>query len=301
MSVLSRLSRGLLVLAIGCSLSGCANYFMITTEYVAADTPIPPPEVLKTREYSSHAKQVRVLAIQAPDRCINEGASTRSGKQRQNASVMQTTCGVHLADIERGLVRSGYQVVSWKEMWLTQKQDGVSPRDAAIKLKADAIFLVNSLDRSSVSQGENARWERRFYKSSSAGETQDAASVNEVLKKQFIKRIRKQERILAGTQRLSATINATMIMTRTGRSVWFYEWTASEEKQAALKGEVLVACDAELCTQAARGGTGRRGKLSSGDTEAISTQGRSADVKRTIHDRLMKQVIRDLVGRFAAG
>jgi hypothetical protein len=291
-----------LALAMAVLLPGCANYYFLTTEYVSADVPIDPPEILETKEYTRRLGTVQVLAVQAPDRCIQEGAAARSGQQKEESSLMQTNCGVHLADIERGLVRNGYQVVSWKELWLTQVQDKISPRDAAIKLNADAIFLVNSLELSSVSQGENARWERRFYESSTAGDQEGSAMVDEPTKKQFLKLLRKKERTLQGNKRLSATINATMIMTKTGRSIWFYEWTLAEEKAAEMKGDLHVSCADMLCQKAdMAAGASRKRKLSSGDTEALSTQGRSADVIRAIHDRLMASVIKDLVARFAAG
>ncbi len=276
-------------------LTACSKYYALTTEYVSADITEAPAEIVTTPAYNKMYVKLKIIAVQAPDKCINETSAEKSGKAERKAAVVTTQCGVEMAEIERGLVRQGYQVLSWKELAQAQKKYSQSPKDAAEKLGAEAIFLINSTERGKVHQGENARWERRFYNSNSDGLRKAPPLVNETRKSQFLRLLRSTEGKLAERKRLSTTVNATVFLVSTGRAIWFYDWTHAEEELKNVKGSRHVFCEEEYCQRAAKHlARQKSSKLSSGDTSAVSTQGRPADVIKAIHTRLMKEVIIDM-------
>ena len=125
-------------------LTACSKYYTLTTEYISADLPEASAEIVTTLAYEKLYNQFKIIAVQAPDKCINETSGQKSGKSERKAAILTTQCGVEMAEIERGLVRQGYQVLSWKELAQSQKKYSQSPKDAAKKLGAEAIFLINS-------------------------------------------------------------------------------------------------------------------------------------------------------------
>lgn len=287
------------------SLTGCSSFYRVNSQYVSNDSEVEKPEILETKQYQSGIKSVNVIAVQAPDKCTQDTASTKRGQSNTKESVVVSVCGDSLSDIERGLVRAGFQVVSWKQFQAEQQQNSLTPREAAKKLNTDAIFLINSLDTSEVKMGRDARFERRFYHSNEEGEKESKALVGDTLKEILLSSIKPEEKSLYQSTRLSATVNATVMLAETGQSIWFYEWTVPERKEIKTEFSVLVQCasDDDCETVAPLSDEGFfddfSENLSSGDVEAISTAQLSANQKVVIWDKLLKEVIADLLTRFS--
>ncbi len=283
-------------------LSGCSQYYLLTTDYLTIDVPEKPAEIVATTDYMVKRKDMKTLAIQAPSSCANETSSQMSGKSdAPSANLLSLGCGVEMAEVERGLAREGLTVISWVELDKTEKAHGLSPRDAAIQLHADAIFLINSMDCSDTNQGGNTRWDRKFFHSEINGNKEEPAMVNDNLKAKFIQLLRGSEnKILSSYKRLSCTVNASVISVDAGKSVWFYDWTHVEGKRAAMSDAIHVVCNNQtLCSPVFKTKDNQfSGGLSSGDSSEISVQGRPENETKAAGFKLVKEVINNLVQKF---
>ncbi|NOR70394.1 MAG: hypothetical protein GQ532_12000 [Methylomarinum sp.] len=282
-------------------LSGCAKYYALTTEYVAENSSETLAEVVSTPNYKRILSSIKTVAVQAPDYCIDETKTQKDGT-RAESTILKTECGIEMGEIERGWAKFGYEVLSWKVLIHTQKSFNLSPREAAKKLGADAILLVNSTERGEVHAGADARWERRYFESNKHGNQAGSAYVDSMKERQFIRLLGGQERKLFSKSRLSVTINTSVVLVSTGKAVWFYEWTHAEKKQVQTKGNLHVICEKDYCRPAPKLVDSQRAThLSSGNSEALSTQKTPHSQRRAIHTRLMKEVINDMVNKFSSG
>ncbi|MCK4840989.1 MAG: hypothetical protein KAT04_03790 [Methylococcales bacterium] len=289
-------------------LTGCSKHYALTTEYVAENTSEVAAEVISTAKYRRFLPTIKTIVIQAPDRCIDETKSQKDGIKAES-TILKTNCGIEMAEIERGWAKFGYEVLSWKVLKQTQQQEqtrngfALSAREAAKKLGADAILLVNSTERGYVKSGSDARWDRRYFVSDKRGNKRNPAYVNKTIERQFIRLLGGRERQLSSSSRLSVTINASVILVSTGQAVWFYEWTHAEKKQAEVKDELHVVCKKGYCRLAPKMRDGRRKatRLSSGNSSALSTQRKPQNQRSATHTRLMKEVISDMVRKFSSG
>lgn len=282
-------------------MTGCAKHYTLSTEYVANDAAETPAEVVSTSNYRNSLTSIKTIAVQAPDFCINETSTQKEGTRAESA-ILRINCGIEMGEIERGWAKFGYEVLSWKVLKQTQDKFNLSPRQAAERLGADAIVLINSTERSFVQPGENARWERRYFIADKQGHQQSPAYVNNITERQFIRMLGEEERKLVGKNRLSATINATVFLVSTGQAVWFYEWTHAEKKLEQSRADLHVICEKDFCRPAPQLLRGdRQTRLSSGNTAALSTQRTPQNQYRAIHSRLMKEVINDMVKKFSSG
>ncbi len=284
-------------------LSGCAQYYVLTTDYITIDAPEKSAEIVATPDYMIKRKDIKTLAIQAPSRCASETSSQMSGKSDDVNANLVIECGPMMAEVERGLVKEGYAVISWVELDKTEKAHALSPRDAANQLRADAIFLINSMDCSDTNQGGNTRWDRKFFHSdySGNGTKGEPAMVNDNLKARFIQLLKGSEsRILNSYKRLSCTVNASVISVDTGKSVWFYDWTHVEGKRAAMSDAIHVACNNQtICSPVFKTKDNQSsGGLSSGDSSEVSVQGRPENEIKAAKFLLTKEAINNLVQKF---
>lgn len=308
----------LFVSMVALGLTACGSFYKVDSQYISNDAEVKKPEILETNLYKKEIKSVKTIAVQAPDKCTQDTSSDKRGQVKKKESIIVSVCGDSLSDIERGLVKAGYQVISWKQFDAEQRQNGLTPREAALKLKTDAIFLINSLDTSEVKLGEDARFERRFFKTNDAGKKKGPALVNDNEKKMFLAHIRPLERRLRNSKRLSATVNATVMMAESGQSIWFYEWTATENREINTNLSVMLDCDESIagttvsCVKTTPDESQgfiawfmslfspRTENMSSGDSEAITTGQRSANQQKAEWDKLLGKVIENLLENFKA-
>ena len=104
---------GLVLAVVSLSMSGCAKYYMVESSYVVSDLKEQPSQVTRSSR-APDLSMLRTVAVKAPDLCINESQSQKTGESKGNAQVMKVQCGVEMAQIESALARAGFAVISWK-------------------------------------------------------------------------------------------------------------------------------------------------------------------------------------------
>lgn len=85
--------------------SGCASYYVVSSDYVKDDMSEARPEVVESKSYQQEIRGIESLAVKAPDACINETASKSSGQASSAGTILKTACGVEMALLERELSR----------------------------------------------------------------------------------------------------------------------------------------------------------------------------------------------------
>jgi len=281
-------------------LSGCASYYVVQSRFVEADRVSPTPEVTVTPLYGQVLDAVQNVALRPPDTCEDRTAAQTEGQARSRAEVLRTRCGVEMAELERALAKGGFLVVSWSAIQDKAASDDVAPMKAAAELGVDALLQVNSLERSVIDPGLDARWERRFYASSRHGEVGAPAPVDRARRERFESLIAPEEQRILPGQRLAATIDANAVLVANGASFWFYRWTVVDQPPTDPLAEVYVVCDSDPCERV------REPAVSAGDEgptagsiEAVSSAGKAADRDQVTYHRLIRTLVEDLVARFS--
>ncbi|MGD2063024.1 MAG: hypothetical protein PVF51_05515 [Nitrospirota bacterium] len=288
-----------LLLALLPILSACTPHYLIRSEYVVTQQVNESPEIIETASYKEVLPTVSTIAVRAPDSCANETTAIHSGEAVGRGLLLKTDCGVEMSELERALAKAGYQVISWDIIKNRVRHDQhMTPVKAAQELGAQVLFQVNSLERSASNVRQDARWERRFYRSSSDGDQGSPAPVNAKLKDTFESFIIPQEQGALPERRLSATINATAVLVDTGQAIWFYEWTHKEALSDRYETDVLLACKHDVCWRPSAETKPER-EVYSGSTEAVSASERDASAINATYNELIGQALDDLVTRFA--
>ena len=288
---------GLAVLMTGCS---SYDYYQVESNFkMSAANDRIPATITKGQGFEANFPRIATIAVKAPDFCVSESQSQRTGTARAETNVMQTTCGVEMAQIESSLAKAGFGVISWKVLQ-NEMTVSTSHLDAAKKLKADAMFQINSLERGVTQAGQDARWDRRFYITSGGSKVPTAvdsymANLLDTYAKQ------NEQAMIAGIEVLSASINASVTLVENGRAIWFYEWNnvQSQEDADQIVANTYVYCIDGYCQPyTPQEYAAYNDQLVQGTSDAVSIGAKAADRRRAVHDKLMKQVVEDMVGRF---
>lgn len=148
--------------------------------------------------------------------------------------------------------------------------------------------------------GQDARWDRRFYITNSGSKVPTAVdSYMANLLDSYAKQ--NEQAMIAGIEVLSASINASVTLVENGRAIWFYEWNnvQSQEDADQIVANTYVYCIDGYCQPyVPQQNTGYSDQLVQGTSDAVSIGAKAADRRRAVHDKLMKQVVTDMVGRF---
>ena len=281
------------------ALPACTPHYLIRSEYVVSQQRTDDPEIIETASYRDLLPTLVTIAVRAPDSCANETTAIHSGEASGQGLLLKTDCGVEMSELERALAKAGYEVISWDIIRnRVIHDDNMTPVKAAQDLGAQILFQVNSLERSEASVRQDARWERRFYRSSPKGEQGSPAQVNANMKNTFERFIIPREKRELPETRLSATINATAVRVDTGQAIWFYEWTHKESLSDRYETEALLACKKERCWLASPEQKSER-EVFSGSTEAVSASERDANQRNATYNDLIREALDDLVTRFA--
>ncbi len=107
--------------------------------------------------------------------------------------------------------------------------------------------------------------------------------------------------MIAGIEVLSASINASVTLVENGRAIWFYEWNnvQSQEDADQIVANTYVYCIDGYCQPyTPQEYAAYNDQLVQGTSDAVSIGAKAADRRRAVHDKLMKQVVEDMVGRF---
>jgi hypothetical protein len=290
------------ILIVSCSLvTACAQtYYLVTSDFKVTDNQEAPPEIVESQTYRSMIPTIRSLAVMAPEGCADETAAQSSGEAAGQGVLLKTTCGIEMAELERALAKGGFQVISWNALQNKVLKEKATPQAASKELGAEVLLQINSLERSLVQAGQDARWERLFYQSNDEGEQLDPASLPVKEGEQLVGHIKKKEASLMHQERLSMTINASASLVKTGETIWFYEWTHAEAHEQDDAIMVLAKCTNGECEEAplqAKHPPDEE-RMISGSNEAISEQKNAKDYQTTVYHKLLRDLVTNLATSF---
>lgn len=220
---------------------GCAaptqDYLLVEARQGAAlDTP-PKIEVSETPVYLGTRETSGVAAIRLPETCANDSASQVTGQSRHVDAIVQTACGVWLAELEKALVAAHFRVVSWDSLRGLERSKNIPAYTAARELGADVLFMFNSVEAAPVAPGGKAASQLNYFHSNSIGERGEAFLMTDTQRapvRAFVEQNMEgiADRELAQTARdtergrvviaLSSMLDATAVQTSSGESMWFY-------------------------------------------------------------------------------
>jgi hypothetical protein len=283
-------------------LVGCGTrtpYFLVESQLIESNRRTGAPDVTETATYRAIKNRVRVIGLQPPDVCADQGQTESGGSGQLQQGILRTRCGVEMAEFERALSRAGYQVVSWGAVQHMSRSEETSLLEAAEELGVEVLLQVNSLERIRIQPGRDARFERRFFRATRGGQKADPARVAQSRAREFEWLIKKKEASLAGGARVGATINVSAVSVETRTTIWFYEATAVDDFAVESRVEVLVDCERSGCVEV----VSRVPTVSSGPVEgsisSVSTSGDPSDQAQAIFHDLVRSLAVDLAERLA--
>jgi hypothetical protein len=283
-------------------LAGCGTqhpYFLVESKLIEGHRRVAEPDVTETTTYHAIKNLVGTIGLQPPDVCADQGQTGTGGSGQLQQGILRTRCGVEMAEFERALSRAGYQVVSWGAVQHISRHDETSLLEAAKGLGVEILLQVNSLERIRIQPGRDARFERRFFLATGAGEKADPARVEQSRAREFEWLIKKKEASLANGARVGATINVSAVSVDTGTTIWFYEATEVDKFEVDRQVEVLVDCrDSECVEVSIRTAARARGPVG-GSISSISISGDPADQSQAIFHDLVRRLAVDLAERLA--
>ncbi len=283
------------------ALTACGTpYYLVTSDFMTSDNREAPPEIVQSQTYLSVIPNIKSLAVKAPEGCANETAAESSGEAAGQDVLLKTTCGIEMAELERALTKAGFQVISWNVLQNKVLKEEITPQKASKELGAEVLFQINSLERSLVQAGQDARWERRFYESNDQGVQLDPTSLPVIEGEQLIRQIKKKESSLSRQERLSVTINASASLVETAETMWFYEWTHAEAQRQDTATNVLAICKDGKCRETSVKNKEQSDdhRLVSGSSEAISKQKNAKDQQNALYHTLLRDVVTNLATSF---
>ena len=295
-------TKGILLLVVLFG-TACHPWYLVESRFVDTVREARAPEVTGTEVYNSKFHGPLRVALRAPDTCANQSSAQASGAADPAGELIRTDCGVEMAEMERALAKAGYTVSSWNAVSSIVKFDHITPIKAAKRLGAQILFQVNSLEKSQSEPGRDLRKERLFFESDKRGKKLGEAFVEE-------KRALTLERMMVPIEdqhlprgRMSATVNVSAVDVDTGQSVWFYEWTAVEEREQLVEDVTrLFLCNRKhmhVCFLRSPYRERDDSIMTRSGGVAAESVGDGKDTEQTaIYHRLVREVVADLVIRF---
>lgn len=289
----------------GCASGPSYEYYKVTSRFVASAQGQQAPEVIATPAYNQLAGRAATVAVRAPDSCVNNTANQATGGAAAAGAILQTNCGVEMAEIERALTRAGYNVISWNILQREMARN-LSANEVANTLGAQVLFQVNSLEKSQKTLGQDARWERSYFATDAGGAMDRPLPLTEqqrnYLSQTYLAKIEADR----NPRTYAVTLDAAAIWVPTGQSLWYYRWTrAAEPRGAAFNYELMLQCyygyGFQHCSPyRAPTPVGPSGTVTAaGESVAVSASERPEDVERAAYAELSKEVINDFVDSFA--
>lgn len=232
---------------------GCAplthDFLLVEAHQGASLASRPKIEVSLTPAYDTSRAASGVAAIRLPDSCLNSTAAQVSGDTRETQAIAQTLCGVWLAELEKALVKAHFRVVSWDALRGLERSKNLPAYKAAEELGADVLFLFNSVEASNVAPGGKAGSKLQYFRSNDRGEAGEPYPMSEAERQpvrsgvdavmQTLAAPSSADASTAGVTALSATLDATAVLTKSGESVWFYRNRTLKPLQATIGRKFL--------------------------------------------------------------
>jgi hypothetical protein len=286
-------------------LAGCGTTYMRVDSRLVESTRDSAAEITPTAQYEQDVGAIKQVALREPDSCANETAAAATGAARIDKQTVSTLCGVEMAELERALTRAGYVVSSWKALGNMVRVDQITPVEAARRLGAQVLFQVNSLEKAQVMAGHDARWERSYGLATEYADVIRPAQVTENTAGQLKAMVRPMEQMLLAQERIGAMLDVNAIMVATGQTIWFYRWVKIEPQR---QDNNIMALAKETnkdfwmaVSPRPREVTGNVSVVRSGEVEAVSRSGRSADEQKALYFQLLRSVVSNFVKEFSGG
>ncbi|WP_173043883.1 hypothetical protein [Nitrospira sp. KM1] len=290
------------MLAAVVAFTGCSNRYLLISKFVAKPQAPQAPEILETPTYLAEHTKIKTVAVRAPDGCSNRTTDESTGSAISKGAIMRTTCGVEMAELEKKLAKAGYRVISWKVLE-REMSNKVSATEAAGSLGAEALFQINSLERSQKHIGKDALWEREFYDTNESGAKIREHAFDDPTRAYFKKQYFDQFESNVDLERLAITLDANAVFVKTGESIWYYRWTYADPAAIDYRKEVLVKCksDNRDCADfKPRSQNPIEPKMTvAGESEAVSVTEKPEDKKEAMYAQLLSTVMSDLVRNFS--
>lgn len=277
--------------AAACSTGGCgASRYLVQTRLLSGDRGEVPPEVV--RATAAPVVAARRIAVVWPSECANETSAAQRGDALSNEALASLDCSVEMAALERVLVSQGFQVIHWDSIRRAALASSVSPEQAAERAGVGLLLRVNSLERSTLVPGADARWEREYFH-----EDGGVAVVLPAIADQLERFSATAEDGAVQSGRLAVALDVTAVHVPSGEVLWFYRWVHQDAASAAVTRSVRVECAGVRCVDLgearAAAPLAERGPRS-GSTRALSVQAEDASAQRAVYARLMFEALANL-------
>lgn len=217
----------LILLLLSLSLVGCSHY-LYTESVLSMHDSVKAPQVIKTKTYIKIKNNVKTVAIIAPDSCRKQSALSASNQQKD---FIRSSCGVEIGIIEKKLIDSGFNVISWE--MLESMSRGKSFFQSGKELAIDILFSINSLENITA-DSSNINLLRKYYKSDRRGNKGEPWSLGEGHKKIIRKQLKNYEGSITRLS-LGAAIDVTAIEVKTGEAIWYYQASFYDVKKQENK------------------------------------------------------------------
>src|SRR5207249_2914831 len=138
-----------------------------------------------------------------------------------------------------------------------------------------------------VMPGHDARWERNYSLATEYGDVKGPASITEQTSAQLKALVRPMEQTMLAQERIGAMLDVNAIMVNTGQTLWFYRWVETEPQRVdnsvwamAVEGDNRLLNPFQPRSRMAAPSAA---VVRSGEIEAVSHSGRSADEERALY------------------
>lgn len=225
------------LLALGCMVGCGKRYLLVDVTYDGTANLNQKRDVRATSNYKEHASTLKSMAFRLPDRCLTNTAAQATGTTGKSDVVLLSECAVWLSRLERAVTEAGYRVISYDALNRLERQKQISPYAAARELGADLVFMINSLETGEKKFGGQAGLKLHYFSTNQygqAGEEEKLDAEMRKLLKSFVKDSLNQdpEFTKERVSSLSATLDATGVLSSSGEAIWFYRWGVGKKLHA---------------------------------------------------------------------
>lgn len=184
------------------------------------------PEIERSVDWQSltEAGAIRHVALQAPDNCEDNAASTTRGRDQGAGEILHTRCEIWMSEFERRLVHQGYTVTGWTAVARHVDRYHVTPVEAARYFGAQVLFQVNSLERVRARLDQDIEWRYRYFRSNVFGEVEEPAPLTGYERDSLRARSEDLEDAILQRSFLGVTMNVSTLHVPTGRGIWYFHW-----------------------------------------------------------------------------
>jgi hypothetical protein len=231
-------------------LGGCAKTYIIVSydAAVARGRENKQGEVFATPKYGELRGSIKTVAVRAPDKCLEDSVGRRTGDarvdtdSRESRKVMSTACGVVLSEMERSLAEAGFRVISWDILYKAERINGVTTYAAALKLGADAVFMINDLQNEPITTDQSDAEHFVYFESDPEGRQVRPAKLGEADRRTIKGLAATRIGSKTGTQTvaLGASLDVSAVKPDSGEAFWFYRNSVTGAAAAGRSSRLLL-------------------------------------------------------------